>query len=869
MPDKSEVLFSFKSAGLSGDPLNVVTFEGEEAVSRPFAFRVDLVSGDPALDPNKVVNQPAVLEMEFDGDVSHFHGIVCRFEQGAQGPEFVNYHALLVPRLHLLGLHRRNRVFMGKTVPVILAEIFEGIGLKKKEDFEIKTTGAHPEREYVLQYQETDLAFATRLMEDEGIYYFFEHGDGRDKVVVIDALDSQQPILGETTLPFRSARGSNVAGETVHKLVFRQELHPKGVYLKDYNYRKPAVAPEGTGTGAPKGYGKVEEYGNHFKTPDEGKTVATWRGQELAWRERTWRGESGCRHFRTGHRFTLEDHFNPASNIEFQLLKVVHLGNQRGAAGGAYGGHGKGPAYQNRFLAIPADVQYRPARRTPKPRILGTMHATIDSGTDGHYADVDEQGRYKVILPFDLSGRSGGKASRYVRMAQPYAGHGDAPQSYGMHFPLHKGTEVLLTHIDGDPDRPVISGAVPNPATQSPVTADNATQSVIRTAAQNEIIAEDVDDAQYVFLQTPRHTTYLSLGEQHEPHAIPHGVAIGTEKGVSIHAGEGMIIAAGSKLHKEAADQADEGYQSVAKTAGVVAAVTALAGGIGADIGTGMNIASVLGVIGDAAGAIAGMTLPGIYTYAPGKVATCAGGEVVLGALGSADVIAAGPANILSAAEAMVAGIMGAAVVAGRNVELVSVRGQVLVHAKKHNIKMHAHEMIEAHAHKGIEMKALEEDFDVEAKNHIVFNALEESFTVTAKKHFSVDAAEEDVSLTGKKNVKLVASEEGFSAQAKKAVEITSEEDNVSIGAKKQNVALEAAEEITLTCGQSSISLKKDGTIKLSGMTLDLNGTTELKAKGGTFTIEAQTAGTVKGGATLEVSATTMNTIKGNPVMIN
>jgi len=139
-------------------------------------------------------------------------------------------------------------------------------------------------------------------------------------------------------------------------------------------------------------------------------------------------------------------------------------------------------------VAIRADVTYRPPRTTPKPRIDGVVYATIDGPELNIPAPIDEEGRYKVILPFDLAAEQGGRASRWIRMAQPTSGAG-----YGMHFPLRPGTEVILTHVHGDPDRPIIAGAVPNAQTPSPVTSANATQSVLRTATG--IIMEFEDDA--------------------------------------------------------------------------------------------------------------------------------------------------------------------------------------------------------------------------------------------------------------------------------------------------------------------------------------------------------------------------------------
>jgi len=156
--------------------------------------------------------------------------------------------------------------------------------------------------------------------------------------------------------------------------------------------------------------------------------------------------------------------------------------------------------YSNQFTAIPQrvsgkELQFRPERKTIKPRFYGTMNAIVDSSGDSSYAEIDDQGRYKVTIPFDLSGKSGGKASRYIRMMQPYAG-----SNYGMHFPLHKGVEVLLSFIDGDLDRPVINGAVPNPETNSPVSTGNQTQNMLRSAGGNELHFDDTQGSENILL---------------------------------------------------------------------------------------------------------------------------------------------------------------------------------------------------------------------------------------------------------------------------------------------------------------------------------------------------------------------------------
>ncbi|MCP3889964.1 MAG: hypothetical protein GY702_13995, partial [Desulfobulbaceae bacterium] len=181
-----------------------------------------------------------------------------------------------------------------------------------------------------------------------------------------------------------------------------------------------------------------------------------------------------------GYTFDLNDHYKDAYNRKYLVSEVTHEGHQTGylisGLSKALDQRDEAMFYSNNFTAIYSDDQFRAEHLSEKPKISGTINAKIDAAGSGEHAELDEYGRYKVILPFDRSGKSGGKASAFFRMMQPSAG-----QNQGMHFPLHKGTEVLLTFIDGNPDRPVIAGAMPNPETSSPVTDGNQTKSIIRT----------------------------------------------------------------------------------------------------------------------------------------------------------------------------------------------------------------------------------------------------------------------------------------------------------------------------------------------------------------------------------------------------
>ena len=238
--------------------------------------------------------------------------------------------------------------------------------------------------------------------------------------------------------------------------------------------------------------------------------------------------------------FDLEDHYRQDYNQQYLTMALEHRGSQAAylvaGLGRALTASEQTPHYENSFQAIPARVQFRAEHRTPKARIHGTLSAKIDAAGTGKYAELDEQGRYKVILPFDLSGRKDGKASSFLRMAQPYTG-----SDHGMHFPLHKGAEAILTFIDGDPDRPIIAGAAPNPDNPSQVKAENETKNMITTGGQNKIHLEDQEGSQRILMQTPTSNTWVRLGATNDPPPEKakgmYGIALYTADALTINAG--------------------------------------------------------------------------------------------------------------------------------------------------------------------------------------------------------------------------------------------------------------------------------------------------------------------------------------------
>ena len=408
----------------------------------------------------------------------------------AAGRARPTYRAVLVPRLWYATQMHRSRVFQDVTVPEIAALVFSGLGLRPDEDFRDALSSSYPAREYVVQYEETDYAFLSRLLEDEGIAFHFEHGVEREVLVLTDSNGSgmRRPD-GFDHVPYRESAFAE--DEAVFQLTHKRKIVPRDVLLADYDWRKPAVRLLSLARVDEAGRGLFFSGAQHYRDGDYGKRIAEIRAEELRVERDLYRGRSTM-DLRPGDVFTLEvpgtSHHHPGVDGEYLVIEVKKHIDQRLEQPAAERSASEAREHGDEFVAIRADVTYRPPRTTRKPRIDGVLYATIDGPDLDIPAPIDDEARYKVILPFDLAAEEGGRASRWIRMAQPTSGAG-----YGMHFPLRPGTEVILTHVQGDPDRPIISGAVPNAQTPSPVTRANATQSVVRTSTG--ITMEFEDDA--------------------------------------------------------------------------------------------------------------------------------------------------------------------------------------------------------------------------------------------------------------------------------------------------------------------------------------------------------------------------------------
>ena len=509
--------------GLPEDTFFIIDFKSEGALNRCYRAEATLASENPSVDMSKVVHSKVfAFSEENPGSFMTFTGFVYECEQLGCFSGRYFYRIVLGPRLSLLTRIFHNQIFLDKTTKEILEEILTDGGLMWDE-FEFRLQGDLSKRwEYVCQYRESHFDFFCRWLEREVLYFYFEPADGTEKLIITDTRMSHSIAEPSRKLLYRPQSGleSGATAPVLESFTACQILTPGTVTVKDYNYRRPSLDLTGTATIDPDSSGDVFFYGDHLQSPEESSRIAKIRAEAIACKTRQFRGASNATFIRSGLVIEVGDHFRNEYNRRYLVTTVAHEAHQQmfkiSGLDKDDSEREKKPRYRNTFTAIQDDVQYRPPLNTQKPRFHGVINAQIDSDGSGKTADIDEHGRYKVLLPFDLAGRKGGKASAWLRMAQPYAGEG-----HGMHFPLHKGTEVLLTFVDGDPDRPIIAAAVPNPLTPSVVNSSICTQSRITTAGGNKIHLEDQEGQERIMLKTPNANSSICLGTTKETEFEP------------------------------------------------------------------------------------------------------------------------------------------------------------------------------------------------------------------------------------------------------------------------------------------------------------------------------------------------------------
>ncbi|WP_191487609.1 type VI secretion system Vgr family protein [Pseudomonas sp. FEN] len=518
--DHALCTFASLAPSLVLETLWVQQWQGEEQLSQPYRFEVRLATINPLFDDEALLGNRAVLTLsDALGQPHPYQGMVTEVDYLDADSLYYYYRVVLEPRFVQLRHFRFSEIWLDKSLPELIRDVLkladldvEGPGINgvpgSAYDFDIRLPLADDpltQATFTCQFEETSFAFISRLLEYFGVYYFFEQGpDGEALVLCGDR--RYQPQLPSLLTYRRQDSELDVGRVLAVARTFERKLvrQAAGVTLQDFSASNAqlklevnaSVATASLGAEAsteqqeavsssPVFVGGQGLYGEHFGSLEQGQWLANRRAQAIGCRQREFHGAGRATGLRAGYPMLLVGHPRPLFNAGYQVIEVHHEGYQPLPGLGAEG-EGPGQGINTRFIALPGDVQFRAPCVTPRPYVQGVLSAVVDGDEDTGRPLLNEHGCYKVSFPFIRGEKNATRGSAWLRMATLSSG-----SSHGMNFPLLKGTEVLVSFLGGDPDRPVITGSVPNSENPNVVTGDNAAQSGLSTPGGHLFAMED------------------------------------------------------------------------------------------------------------------------------------------------------------------------------------------------------------------------------------------------------------------------------------------------------------------------------------------------------------------------------------------
>lgn len=485
-----------------GDALDFKRMDGADELGRLYEYSVQALSDNGGIAPTDLLGKAASVSVQLaTSGERHFHGLVAAMGLEGMDEGRYSYRLVLRPWLWLLTRRSDTRVFQKKNLQDILKEVFEPFSA----DFRFELSGTLPVYEYCVQYRESDFDFVSRLLEQEGVYHYFAHEKSKHTLVLVNRSSAHPPCPGQDEMLFRETLDPLLEFEAITDWQVQHEIQSGQAVLTDYDFEHPSTSllaktkAERSGS-EPKL--EVYDYPGLYLTKSDGEHYSKLRVEEL---QAGWVRASGggaVRSLATGHTFTLKEHPRRDQNVK-QLLVSTRIEAQ-------YAGYRSGAAdsyFRVRFTALPASEQFRPARITPKPVVHGPQTAVV-VGPAGDEIHTDKYGRVKLQFHWDRLGKKDAASSCWVRVSHPSAGKGWG----GISLP-RIGQEVVVSFLDGDPDRPLVTGRVYN-AEQMPPHAlpANATISTMRSRSSkgggdsdfNELRFEDKKGGEHVWFQAQK-----------------------------------------------------------------------------------------------------------------------------------------------------------------------------------------------------------------------------------------------------------------------------------------------------------------------------------------------------------------------------
>lgn len=531
---------------LGTDELLLDAFRASEGISRLFECTLTMRAPSSALKAADLMGTSATVVLQRpDKEARFFNGIVSRFTYLGSSKDFATYTLELVPRLWLLTLGRDRVIYQNLSTSEIVQKVLGDFGV----DFRAQLSGTYPKREYCVRYDESAFDFVSRLMEEEGIFYFFEFADGTHTMVLADSSTAYAPCPHAEKLIVRSGDEDVTHAHAVTRFESDARLVAKSHAVDDYDFLMPDTTQfskiDGQG-------GRGLDYEYPSRVPQalaQARTRVRLEAHQAG--SQSGRGDSHCHYLTPGTTFALTEHPRDDLNAEHVVHAVHH--------------HAEFENYGNSFETLPPTPSFRPPRLTPRPVVAGSHTARV-VGPAGEEVWTDAHGRIKVQFPWDRLGKKDDKSSCWIRVSQMWAGEG-----WGALFLPRIGQEVVVSYVDGDPDRPLVSGSVYNGTHATPVALpDKSTQSTLlsrslnKGTAGNELRFEDKKDAEELYMHAQKDmrveienqlTTTVMAGD--ELHTVTKGdrtVKVDTGKETHTVKGTRALEVTGNETHVNKAD---------------------------------------------------------------------------------------------------------------------------------------------------------------------------------------------------------------------------------------------------------------------------------------------------------------------------
>ena len=707
--------------------ISVVSIKGQERLNEPWQYQIDFTSEDKQISIASMLSQAASLTFHpnqsplqvtqissFDhvAKTRKLYGIITEFSLVSISEDEARYRVKLEPRMALLANHHQSAIFQNKSVIDVVDEVLRNhnfIGI----DFRFELKESYPVREFITQWQESDLNFIQRLLADVGLYFYFEtHPEHHCDVIVISDYEKGYADGGRVIIKQPSGLNDHLR-HSIWDLQFSSKTKPSQVSVNDYNYRMSDSNLYSSDNSQPKDMtmrGEDYRYEEHHKTQGDIQTVESGN----------WYARIRHQHY-VSEQFILTGQCNAYELIPGQLViiegcpiaeikdGVVIVATE------CYGDRTE--SYQTRFTAIPYDAlkPYRPAP-LPWPQVSGTLPARVTSKDDDTYGYIDTQGRYRIKFNFDLKNWQKGEESLWVRLAKPYAG-----DTYGFHFPLIDSTEVAIAFTNGNPDRPYIAHAMHDSSHPDHVTTINKHRNVIRTPANNKLRMDDKRGQEHIKLATEYGKTQLNLGHlvDSEKTKRGEGFELRTDEWGAISAEKGIYItteteskAKGKQLDMEGAKIQLSNALSIVQS---LQKVVENSNGHSADIESQTELKNTLTQLNESG--IVGYAQEGIGLTSPKNIQLSTGKNI--------------------------------SIIAENNTEISVIKKITL--AAGEALSFFAHKMgIKLFASKGkVEIQAQNDELSLMAKDEIQINSIDNSVTLTAPRDITLISGGSYIKING------------------------------------------------------------------------------------------------------------------------